>query len=183
MDHQSTATRQADSNITQEMILAAENLFLAIAFEALVRERVNAYKAEILRTHGFLKADKYSQGLGLSERMILDPSFDWLMSDEDFQEYQRHCDLARRQTGLAVEKAGNCPSREAHTRLIDAQQEMVALMFPRTSLDWGQLTSYPGLLDEYLHETQRLMAPYVSKEAILARLLVGGTSALCKAPS
>ncbi|MDP1968029.1 MAG: hypothetical protein Q8K31_02425 [Burkholderiaceae bacterium] len=157
---------------SDELIRAAETLFMAMALESTVRPVVEQYSRAILAKHQFqIDAQWREHGM---EGAVLDPKRSYLLSNEDADTYHRECRAARDAARLKVSRPDNCPLLEAESDLLQAQNAFIT-----------QLSALPGLelfgKTEMLSLAQRakvvdlglrLVAPFVSNaDTLLKRVM------------
>jgi len=157
------------------MIEAAENLFVAMAFEQTVRPIVEAYQRKILAERTWRCAPEYLERATRRasdepvESHITDINFAWTMEKEDFALYIKRCNEERIAAGLVVETEAHCPllvaqdtTRKAKYALYDAMASVTKM-----SADAAvalKLADYNKLIDLSL----RLLAPFVKNPLALA---------------
>lgn len=145
---------------TDDMKVAARNLFVAMAVVTAIRPVVVDYQRAILAEGQWRIRPKYAGKLG--ERVILDPKEAFLMSDENFAIYDAACNRARGLAGLYVAGAEFCPLLVAEHEVVKAEQRLIDAMRPVTHITHDKLMC-SGLdkYREYVDLTLRLLAPFV----------------------
>lgn len=155
---------------TRAMIEAAENVFLAMAHHLAIEPIVTGYQVEILRSNGWTMMPWLREKLGADCPVIRDPKLAFLLSQRDLEEYDRQCQLARRQAGLVVSEPSHCALLEAETALMQARRNLCDAMTPVTGITADQLWNLgKGVHDEYVEKTLQLLAPFVDTHAVLRR--------------
>jgi len=150
--------------ITQDMITAAENVFVAMAFAETIRPIVRKYQTRILKRHQYHISPEFTR-YGEPDKIILNPEDSWLLADADFQVYHAECKKARDAAKLKVENDDFCPLLVAESLQRDAEHALVAAMEPLTGLSADQLLC--SALDnykKYLDLTLKLLAPFVKQK-------------------
>lgn len=157
---------------SEELVRAAEALFMAMAMESTVRPVVEQYTRAILAKHQF-PIDAIWREHGM-EGTVLEPKRSYLLSNEDADKYHRECMAARDAARLKVSSPDNCPLLEAENYVLRAQNAFIT-----------QLSALPGL--ELFGKTEmlsldqrakvidlglRLVAPFVSNaDTLLKRVM------------
>lgn len=144
---------------TPGMVLAAENVFHAMAYEQTVRPIVEAYQNAILAEGKWCVRPEFSDRIEME--VITECKHAYLMSEVDFADYVSRCKVARNQAGLKVEHDDQCPLLVAENVLIQARLAMVNAMSDITKIP--EPGSLPILKFKQLVElTLRLLAPFVA---------------------
>lgn len=133
-------------NPTPSMIQAAETLFLAMAYEQMLRPTVEEYHRKNLKLVGYGH---------------LELKYDWTMPDLTFAEYNALNKASRDEIGLQVDDPEKCPLLVAEHLVSQAQNALIDIMEPLTGLDAHRLLCC-GLdkYREYVELTLRLLSPF-----------------------
>ncbi len=144
------------------MLLAAGNVFAAMAWVEVIRPVVEGYQREILNRHKWHIAKEWSEKRGLPDKIILEPNRAYLLEDEDFNIYLKECHEARNKAGLKVENDDFCPLLVSERLLSEAKRGLIDVMEPTTGIEFDDLFHH-GLEDynKYIDITLRLLAPYL----------------------
>lgn len=94
---------------TPSMVSAAETLFKAMALVETIRPIVLQYQTDILIKGQWHVRSRFAARLG--DEVIVEPRRSYLMSDEDFAEYDAQCKIARDKAKLPVD------NNDQYTRL------------------------------------------------------------------
>lgn len=147
-----------------EMVQAAKNVFIAMAYTETIRPIVEGYQKKVLnffqfKNNGELKrlSKRFPE---IKERVILNPKESYLLDDEDFKIYLAECNIEREKAGLKVDNPDFCPLLVAESLERDAKRCLVETMETITGIETSILT---GHLEEYkkvVDLTLRLLAPY-----------------------
>lgn len=145
---------------TPSMVSAAETLFKAMALVETIRSIVLQYQTDILIKGQWHVRPRFAARLG--DEVIVDPRRSYLMSDEDFAEYDAQCKLARDNAKLHVDNDEQCPLLVAENMVRLAEEALVLAMYEHTKLTKDQLLCL-GLekYKQYIDLTLRLLAPFV----------------------
>ena len=158
---------------TQEMIEAAETVFLAMAYEETVRPIVQAIQQKHLDE---MKIQTYMEKYDWTGRDWdgkNKPITKWgdlyNAKDEDFNEIYRRCyqDYLKHWPDL---KYDYCPLLMAESQRRDAQRELGRVVGPATGLDYSKIIR----LEHYRKADElnlKLMAPFVDKDKTLSKVL------------
>jgi len=151
---------------TRAMIHAAERLFTAMAYVALIQPIVIAYKSSILAKGQWHIRAEYCEHLG--QGAITDPGQAYLMSDEHFAEYDARCKAARKVSGLYVKHDDECPLLAAETNVIQAEHALIDEFRSVTNLTAQQMIC-AGFVQykEFVDLTLRLMAPFCGTSLVI----------------
>lgn len=128
-------------NITNNMILAAKDVFLSMAWEQAIRPVVEGYQKQILDRNKF--TDKRTK------EVILDPKHTYMMSDEDFAVYLKEIEVCREAAGLKIRSEGNCPLLEARNDLRIAERAFAKTLEPLTKVTIDQVLCTKNGLENY----------------------------------
>lgn len=159
----------ADFVPTYEQVSAAERLLVAQAHLDTVEPIVDAYEREILERYQWHIAPKFLEK-GCEDKVILDPSHSYLLSESDAALFFAECEAAAAKSGLRVKTAGNCPMLEAKDTVRRAENVLLDEMstipglealhsdryFPR-DLRAKTLELHLELLAPYLRDAQTIM--------------------------
>lgn len=152
---------------SKDMIAAAENVFVAMAYVETIRPIVVGYQTAILAKHQFPVAARF-KGVGDAPDIILNPEQSYLMDlDTDLPVFIAACRKEQKKAGLKTDTPEQCPLLVAESLLRDAKNLLIETMAPVTGLTVARLT-YPHY-GEYVELTLRLLAPFVKKESALKR--------------
>lgn len=145
---------------TPSMVSAAETLFKAMALVETIRPIVFQYQTDILIKGQWHVRPRFAARLG--DEVIVEPRRSYLMSDEDFAEYDAQCKIARNKAKLPVDNDDQCPLLVAENMVILAEHALVEAMYEHTKLTKDQLLCL-GLetCKQYIDLTLRLLAPFV----------------------
>ena len=148
---------------TQEMIAAAEDLFLAMTFEQTVRPIVEAYQRKVLAERTWMVDLELQTEPGVPE-YITDIKYAWLMTTEDFMDYRDRCTRERMKTDLSPENDSNyCPLLVAENTVQLARQALCNAMAPITKIDGTQAAALPVAdYDQLTDLTLKVLAPFVT---------------------
>jgi len=159
---------------TKQQIRAAENLFAFMANEATIRPVVEAYQAEILAKHQFHIAKEWliprgDSGRSMDDRVILDPTDAFLLSNEDAKAYFVECNEERIKAKLWVSSPEFCPLLVAEKNRIDAENALLNAMAAAPGLEF---LSRAYALDMEKHKevvdlSLKLLAPFVANADVL----------------
>lgn len=158
-----TSKQQSKSRFTptSNMVLAAENVFKAMAFEQTVRPIVEAYQKAILAEGKWVVREEFARNL--AQEVITDSKHSYLMSDADFAVYVTKCNVERDKAGLVVELDEQCPLLVAENILMQAKRGMMTVMSDITKIK--EPSALP--LKEYkklVELTLQLLAPFIEKQ-------------------
>lgn len=157
---------------TEAMVNAAETLLLAMAHAETIRPIVLKYEAEILAEGQWHMDRKLYESIELrqlneprsgADRIILDPKESYMMSEDDFKEYDAKCRDARDNVGLLVDDDEQCPMLVADHLVMQAEHALIEIMTERTGATKDQLLC--AGMDKYKHYvdlTLRLLTPFVA---------------------
>jgi hypothetical protein len=153
---------------TPEMVSAAEAVFTIMAMVGTIRPVVIGYQTEILKQGQWRVRPQFATRRG--DEVITDPAQSYLMSEENFADYDAKCKAARLEAKLPVEKEGNCPLLEAESLLIKAERALIDAMQPVTGLTAERFVPMSAR-KEYIDLTLKLLAPFVrpAKEIMFDR--------------
>lgn len=157
---------------TDEMITAAQNLFLAIGYEKMVRPIVEGYQRKILGERKWEVNAIYKTGGTLVEN-VTDIKLTWLMKPDEFDAYIKRCNEERVAANLeSAIDAGQqqedfCPLLVASDRLRFAKIDLIASMACVTNIngDLADLMS-PADYDRVIEFTLNLLAPFVTNPLV-----------------
>jgi hypothetical protein len=147
---------------SQEMIKAAQAVFVSIAYLQMVEPIVVGYQRLILKEAGWkVRPDFASRGFG-DDEVVTDPEMAWLLSEANLMQYDQLCQRAQMMSGLAVSKPGNCPLSEAKTALVQTKMDLARAMEPVTGLAADQVSMMEsGKFENYIDLSLRLLAPHL----------------------
>ena len=154
---------------TEAMITAAETLLKAIVYEQIVRPKVIAYKVKILAQMR-PKVSRQWVKLGDEDRIILDPSQDYLLSCKAFKIYHRRCTKEGRKLGF-VFKPNSCPLLRAENARLDAQTMLVEAMQSFSGLSKDDLFHrYKGFeaYNQYIKDSLYLLTPFCQAQSLVS---------------
>lgn len=147
---------------TDEMVAAAQAVFLAMTLEQTVTPVVLKYQRQLLAEGQWRVRPEYAARLG--DEVITEPHRAYLMSEADFALYDAKCKQARDAAGLSVDHPDQCPSLVAQDLQRQAERVLVDVMVSVTKITHEQLlSSHRGLVNlrQYIELTLRLLAPFV----------------------
>lgn len=157
-------TNQIKEKITDDMVSAAEAVFLTMVYEDSVRPIVEGYKRKILAEERYHVAEEWHERRGVDfAEEITDPKHSWLMEDNDFQHYLRRCREEQAKAGLKTKSPDHCPLLVAENTTIVAEHVLIEAMEPLTGLTSKMIFSAPNALDnfhKYINLCLRLLAPF-----------------------
>ena len=158
---------------TPDLIRAAENLLVTMAFEAHVRPIVEGYETAILREKQFRTADKWAEHL--EPRTITDRKDSFLMGDDDAKVYYAACFAARDAAGLKVENPEHCPLLVAEGDRMRAESAFIEALGEIQGLESFSLKPHVLTLDQRAKVIKLglgLLAPFVADaDTVLKRIL------------
>jgi hypothetical protein len=157
---------------TEAMVDAAETLLLAMAHAETIRPIVLKYEAEILAEGQWHMDRKLYESIELrhlneprsgADRIILDPKESYMMSEDDFKEFDAKCRDARDNAGLLVDHDEQCPMLCADNLVMQAEHALIETMRERTGATKDQLLC-AGMdkYKQYVDLTLRLLTPFVA---------------------
>lgn len=154
---------------TPAMIEAAENVFLAMAFEQSVRPIVEGYRQKILAERTWRCAPDLLERMERRspdqpvDRYITDVKFTWMMDKADLAIYLERCNAERIAAGLVVEHESYCPLLVAEHITIQAKHALCDAMAGMTGIPAKKAATLK--LDDYrkfVDLNLRLLAPFVT---------------------
>jgi hypothetical protein len=156
-----TMTKKQIPNITPELIRATKAVFLAQAFTQTIRPIVEGYQQKVINELKPLNMDTLE--------VITSFKDSYTMTDCQFSEYFRLCNIEREKAGLKVENPEFCPllvaedmERKANRNLLE-QAEYITHLSPDDVLcSVKGLENYNKLVDL----TLRFMAGYCKDHRI-----------------
>ena len=167
--------KRATFKPTEAMVEAAENLFVAMAFEQTVRPIVEGYQRKILAERIWRCAPEYLERAQrrasdeLLESHITDVKLTWTMEKADFALYVERCNEERIAAGLVVETEAHCPllvaqdtTRKARYALCDAMASVTKMSADAAVM--LKRDDYERMIDLSL----RMLAPFVQNPLALA---------------
>lgn len=140
---------------TKEMIKAAKNVLIAMAYTETVRPIVLKYQQKEI---DIMQAVNRYDG-----SIITNPAHSYLMSDEDFEIYHKAIKEARDKAGLKVEHEDHCPLLVAEALQRNAERYLCDTMYPISKLSTDDVICSPGGLELYkelINLNLRLLLPY-----------------------
>lgn len=153
---------------TREMIAAAENLFLAMAYEQTVRPIVEGYQRKVLVERSW-EIDPQLQASAGGAECVTDIKSAWLMNSGTFEVYRKRCNEER--VAAKLESAVNascsqddyCPLLVAEDLTRKARFALCDAMAGVTNIDGAKAVmmaagDYDKIVDLYLN----LLAPFVT---------------------
>lgn len=160
-------------NPTNEMIRAAEVVFICMTNEKIIREIVDGYQRKIL---AFWQFDNNKEvelckkvGRDIELRKILEPKDSYLLDDQDFNIYLKECNEERIKAGLHVDNVEHCPLLVAEGLTRGAKRILVDSLQSFTGMDADTVISTSFTTYEKIVELSlTMLAPFVrsSKEII-----------------
>jgi hypothetical protein len=153
----------AEKHITQDMIKAAETLFLAMAYTQTIRPIVEGYQKRIIAEIKPEVCEKFSEFATIT---ITEAKDTYLMNDNDFQVYLKRCAEEAHKAGFKIPNDDYCPLLIAESLERDAEHALIKAMLPITHITKDMvlcsengLANYKKLIDLSL----QLLAPFVKK--------------------
>ncbi|MCA6368227.1 MAG: hypothetical protein IM618_14380 [Cytophagales bacterium] len=133
------------SQITDQMVEAANTFCLAKALVQTVRPIVNGYQKEVLALNQFTNkgeiariadgaAKRGREPIHIDEAVVLDPEYIFLLSDEDFKSFWAQCLIHQKAAGLVTKSDEECPLLVAESHERQARRLFVDAMEPITKL-------------------------------------------------
>lgn len=151
------------------MIAAAENVFVAMAFEQSVRPIVEGYRQKIFAERTWRcdpdlveRLERRSSDQPV-EQYVTDIKSTWMMEKADFAVYLERCNAERIAAGLAVEHESYCPLLVAENMTIQAKHALCDAMAGVTNITAKAAATMK--LDDYrkfVDLTLKLLAPFVT---------------------
>lgn len=149
---------------TSDMIRAAETVFRCMAMVQTIKPIVKGYQQKILDYEKYEYSEKHQNRRGMERTdWIKDPNLTYLMNDSDFKHYLKRCNEERIKAKLHVEKEEYCPLLVAEHMLVLAQNALIDIMEPVTTIKRDQVYNMEHR-DKLIDLTLKLLAPYVSKK-------------------
>ena len=157
------------TNLIADRLAAAENVFLAMAFEQSVRLIVEGYRQKILAERTWRCVPDLVERMARrssdqpAEQYVTDIKFTWMMEKEDFALYHDRCNPERIAAGLVVEHDSYCPLLVAENITIQAKHALCDAMAGVTNIP--AKTAATLKLDDYrkfVDLTLKLLAPFVT---------------------
>lgn len=148
---------------TQEMITAAEAVFVAMAAEQTIAPIVTKYEKDILEAGQWKPDAKWTQRVrGLKDEVILDPSRAYLLPEPAFQTFLNKCKEARKAAGLHVENDEQCPLLVAQSNVRKTKHALVDAMKSVTGVGSEVICrSHDDKFKKYVELSLKLLAPFV----------------------
>ena len=152
---------------TQEMITAASNVFIAMAFADTVRPIVKGYQQEILNKYQFKYAKKWlgrERIVNKGITIVTDIKDTYLMEDDDSKIYFKECNKARIEAKLHVDSEEFCPLLVAENLQRIAENCLVDVMSGTTGITKDMIFQSKNALENYkklIKLNLELLAPYV----------------------
>jgi hypothetical protein len=153
----------AEKHITQDMITAAENLFLAMAYTQTIRPIVEGYQKRIIAEIKPEVCEKFSK---LATITITEAKDTYLMNDNDFQVYLKRCAEEAHKAGFKIPNDDYCPLLIAESLERDAEHALIKAMLPITHITKDMVLYSENGLENYkklIDLSLRLLAPFVKK--------------------
>jgi hypothetical protein len=157
---------------TDEMVAAAQAVFLAMTLEQTVTPVVLKYQRQLLAEGQWRVRPEYAARLG--DEVITEPHRAYLMSEADFALYDAKCKQARDAAGLSVDHPDQCPSLVAQDLQRQAERALIDAMSSTTKITHQQLLCSPdGLatLRQYIDLTLRLLVPFLKTKPLSSQPL------------
>ncbi|SHN42196.1 hypothetical protein [Chitinophaga sp. CF418] len=146
--------------VTKEMIQAAEDVFIAIAYSETIRPAIIEIQQNILKRFQY-KVDEQASKARLREPIVTHER-SYLMSDNDFSHYLTHLHKEYIMAGFKVEY-GYCPlliaediQRNAEKKLITVMESVSGISFDMIFMGPAPIVNKQKLIDIYL----KLLASY-----------------------
>lgn len=153
---------------TQQMIAAAETVFLALAYEQTTRAVVEGYQRKILaerrwETSSTIRASTRRRESEQDGMYVTDIKYAWMMNDADFGHWRARCNEERIAANLPAETDDNCPLLVAEDATRRAKYALCDSMAGITGIDGAKAVTLR--LDHYndlVELTLKLLTPFVS---------------------
>jgi len=167
--------KRAPFKPTAAMIEAAENLFVALAFEQTVRPIVEGYQRKILAERTWRCAPEYLERATRMasdepvESHVTDIKLTWTMEKADFAIYLGRCNEERSAAGLIVETEAHCPLLVAEDTTRKAKYALCEAMTSVTNMNADAAVALkPADYNKMIDLSLRLLAPFVQNPLALA---------------
>lgn len=105
---------------TESQIIAAKNVFAAMALVDTLKPIVIGYKNKILAEMQAKSDKEWGE-----QKVILDETESYLLSDKDAEFYYKRCDEEMTKANLSVEKPGQCPLLVAENLLTQSRHILI----------------------------------------------------------
>jgi hypothetical protein len=153
---------------TQQMITAAETVFVALAYEQTTRAIVEGYQRKILaerrwETSSIIRASTRRRESEQDGMYVTDIKYAWMMNDADFAHWRARCNEKRIAANLRAETDDNCPLLVAEDTTRRAKYALCDSMAGITGIDGAKAVTLR--LDRYndlVELTLKVFAPFVS---------------------
>lgn len=139
--------RQVRQAITPEMIRAAQHIEACKAIANNIRPIVRGYQEEILKRRQFKIADEWVKN-GDKPEVILNPDFDYLMSEADLKEYVAELDAKKAELGFDLPEPGTCPLLIAEHNVIKAKWAFLKAIAPLLGINWKDIPV--NVMDDFI---------------------------------
>ncbi len=146
---------------TNEQTAAAETVMLAMALVGTIEPTVSAYKRRIL-SQGQWRVCPTKTPHQVMPEIVSEPRLSYLLSEQDFAEYDLLCQQAAVAAGLHVRRVGNCPLLEAESDLIEAKHALARAMDGTSPVSLDRVVMLaPKQFGGYVELLLKLLAPFV----------------------
>ena len=157
-----TQTLEAVKAMTKNpnLINAAKAVFQAMAYEASVREVIEAKQQELVDFFKF-KPDSKRHKWGYPHEFIQSPKHMYLADDQDFRIYAAEMDVFHRSQGFQKPSPDHCPLLMAESMRREVIHAFIDLLEPYTGIERNMLFARYKLYDEYVNLNLSIFAPLV----------------------
>ena len=149
---------------TPEMIMAAETVFLAMAFTETIRPVVVGYQTKVLEKHKFLYTRKEDGDY------VKTSEHTYLMKETDFKIYLEECNKEQELAGLKTETPDHCPLLVAENEQRKAENILMEVFKPLTGLDVSRINMRLDTRKKFLDLTLKYMSRFVDTKKTLEGL-------------
>lgn len=158
-------------NPSQDLIARAETLFVAMAFEACVREVVEPYQLKILEEEKYSYSEQWPRDNDWDD-YVKELDHTWLMDDDDLKHYLKRCNEEQEKVGLKTETPEQCPLLVAEDLTRIAKQSLIEGLQPVTGVSLHKLLC-AGLdaYDKYIELVLKWFAHFVDADKALAKYM------------
>lgn len=148
---------------TNEMIQAANNVFLTMAYTETIRPIVMKYQQ--------IEIDIMQAVNRFDGSIITKPEHAYAMSDVDFEIYHRNIKERRNKSGLKVENDDFCPLLVAEELQRKAERKLCDAMYPISKLNTEDVLSSANGIENYkelIKLNLGLLAPFCKNQLLAA---------------
>jgi hypothetical protein len=152
-----------------ELLKAAKSVFLAQAWEQTIRKPLENIKKELL-LKGQYQTRERSRG---EVKIITEPKYEYLMSDEDFASYQKLYRAEFIKIGFTDIEVDSCPLLIASSLREEAVRAMLDEAAKTTTITREKIWQSRNGLKNYEKVTELTLqwcAPYIDQKDILSEL-------------